>query len=300
MLETIRTAVPADAAAIVRLGRAIDRDQIATDASFRVLLERETPPTTRRLVAETDGRIVAWAPSGVYASGAGWFWVGVEETCRRRGLGDTLYAQIESRLRAAGATLLETTPNDADGRGFLASRGFEVSSVVRHSELDPRSVPPPAPPPHGIRVRSLAESLDHLDALFRLYGEARADVPSSSPRRPWTLAEWRAETVDSPLIDVEASVVVFDDDEPAALAWLYSDRVGQRAETLMAGTRRDRRGRGLATLAKIESSRRAAALGIARILTANDLDNASMLAINHRLGFVESAVVESFVKHLTP
>ena len=103
----------------------------------------------------------------------------------------------------------------------------------------------------------------------------------------------------SPLIDLEASVVVFEDDEPVALAWLYSDRQGQRAETLMAATRRDRRGRGLATLAKIESSRRAAALGVGRIVTGNDLDNAPMLAINQKLGFVESEVAESYVKHLT-
>ena len=284
MPETIRTAVPSDAAAIVQLGRAIDRDQIATDASFRALLERQTPATTRRLVAELGGRIVAWAPSGVYASGAGWFWIGVRQESRRRGLGDRLYALIESRLRAAGATLLETTPNDADGRRFLVARGFESSSAVRHSELDPRSVPPPPTPAHGVCVRSLTDSTDHVDALFRLYAEARADVPSASPRPPWTLTEWRAETIDSPLIDLEASVVVFENDEPVALAWLYSDRQGQRAEMLMAATRRDRRGRGLATLAKIDSSRRAAALGIERIVTGNDLDNAPMLAINHSSG----------------
>ncbi len=64
----------------------------------------------------------------------------------------------------------------------------------------------------------------------------------------------------------------------------------------MAATRRDRRGRGLATLAKIEPARRAAALGITRIVTSNDLENAPMLAVNRRLGFTETAVVESFVK----
>jgi hypothetical protein len=35
----IRAATPADAAAIVELGRAIDRDQLATVASIRALLE---------------------------------------------------------------------------------------------------------------------------------------------------------------------------------------------------------------------------------------------------------------------
>ena len=212
MLETIRTAVPADAAAIVRLGRSIDRDQIETDASFRVLLERETPPTTRRLVAG-DGRPHRRVGAlGRRASGAGWFWVGVEETCRRHGLGDTLYAQIESRLRAAGA-LLETTPNDADGRASWLPRIVEVAASSTSLYL--QSVPPPAPPPHGIRVRSLAEGRS-ITSTRRFACTARL-----APTRPrllasWTLAEWRAETIDSPLIDVEASVVVFDDDGSAA------------------------------------------------------------------------------------
>jgi len=60
----------------------------------------------------------------------------------------------------------------------------------------------------------------------------------------------------------DASVVVFEDDEPVALAWLYSDREGHRAGALMVATRRDRRGRGLATLAKVESAPRAASLGM--------------------------------------
>jgi GNAT superfamily N-acetyltransferase len=87
-------------------------------------------------------------------------------------------------------------------------------------------------------------------------------------------------------------------DEPVTLARLYSDRDGQRAGALMAATRRDLRGRGLATLAKVESERRAASLGITRILTSNDLDNAPMLAINGKLGFVPAAAAESFTKTL--
>ena len=64
MHARIRAAVVSDASGIVRLGRAIDRDQLATDESFRALLERPAEPTIERLVAELDGSIVALAPSG--------------------------------------------------------------------------------------------------------------------------------------------------------------------------------------------------------------------------------------------
>jgi len=293
----IRRATPADAAAIVELGRAIDRDQIATTASFRALLSRPAPPTTERLVAEVDGRIVAWAPSGVYDSGAGWCWAGVDASSRRRGIGAELYRRIESRLAGLGATRLETTPNDDDGRAFLLARGFRVANVVRASELDPRTVTAPAVQA-GVEVVPLGAALRHSEALFRLYDDARRDVPSETPRPTWTLDEWRTETIDSPLIDLDASVVLLERHEPVAIAWLYSDREGHRAEMLMTATRRDRRGRGLATLAKTASARRAARLGITRIVTGNDRANAPMLAVNRRLGFTETVVVESFAKQL--
>ena len=296
----IRVATVSDASAIVRLGRVIDRNQLATEESIRMLLARGARPDTERLVAELDGSVVAWAPSGRYESGEGWFWIGVEHSHRGRGIGGRLYKHIETRLGALGATRIETTPNDEDGRRFLLARDFEVANIVRNSELDPRTVPPPPQPPQGIRVTALSEAGDHAHELFRLYVDARADVPSAIPRAPWTFEEWRAETIDSPLVDEDASVVVFENDEPVALAWLYSDREGRRAEALMAATRRDHRGRGLATLAKAESSYRAARLGITRIVTGNDLENAAMLAINRKLGFTETAVVESYAKHLAP
>jgi GNAT superfamily N-acetyltransferase len=294
----IRVATVSDASAIVRLGRVIDRTQLATEESFRMLLAQGARPDTERLVAELDGTVVAWAPSGRYESGEGWFWIGVGRSHRRRGIGRRLYERIETRFGALGATRIETTPNDEDGRRFLLARDFEVANVARNSELDPRTVSPPPQPPEGIRVTALSEAGEHAQELFRLYVEARADVPSATRRARWTFEEWRAETIDSPLIDRDASVVVFEYDEPVALAWLYSDREGRRAEALMAATRRDRRGRGLATLAKAESSYRAARLGITRIVTSNDLDNAPMLAINRKLGFTETAVITSYAKRL--
>jgi GNAT superfamily N-acetyltransferase len=297
MSTRIRPAVVSDASGIVGLGREIDQDQLATDASFRALLERPTEPTTERLVAELDGSIVAWAPSGAYESSR-WFWIGVERSHRRRGLGSLLYERIEARLLALGVVRIETAPNDEDGRRFLVARRYELDAVIRNLELDPRTVAPAPPPEGGIRVVSLAEVPGSAEMLFHLFSEARADVPAATPRPPWTFDEWRAETIDSPLIDLDASVVVFEGDEPVALAWVMADRAGGRAEALMAATRRDRRGRGLATLAKIESARRAAGLGITRILASNNRENAPMLAVNRKLGFTETAVIESYAKRL--
>ena len=159
MNARIRPAVVSDASGIVGLGREIDRDQLATDASFRELLERPAEPTTERLVAELDGLIVAWAPSGAYESGAGWFWIGVQRSHRRRGLGGELYERIEARLLGLGVVRIQTAPSDEDGRRFLVARGFAVDQVIRHLELDPRTVAAGPAPGGDIRVASLAEAL---------------------------------------------------------------------------------------------------------------------------------------------
>ena len=181
---TVRPAAVSDAAAIVALGRTLDRDQLATTESFRALLARPAPASMERLVLErgADG-LIAWAQSGVYASGAGWFWIGVSNAHRRRGVGGGLYDRIEERLRRAGAHRVETTPSDTDGRNFLVARGFRVANVIRNSELDPRTVPPP-PPRSDARTVSLAEAGEHAQALFALYSEAREDVPSATRRTP--------------------------------------------------------------------------------------------------------------------
>jgi GNAT superfamily N-acetyltransferase len=295
----VRPALVGDAEAIVEVGRLVDPTVLSTPGMLRTLLEREAPATTERLVAESDSRVVAWSSSGLYQSGSAWFSISVHPEFRDRGIGTAIYVHVEERLRHAAARELTTTPTDEPGRAFLLERGFELSGTLRASEIDPRTIAPAGETPAGCEVVALADLLDDPEPLFDLYSEGRADVPSLEPRPEWSFAEWRAETIDHPLIDLEASVVVLEDGEPVALAWLYSDREGARAETLMAATRRARRGSGLATLAKVESTRRAAALGITRILTGNDSDNEPMLAINDKLGFAPTVLIETYTKPLT-
>src|SRR5262249_45677212 len=153
-------------------------NQLSTPETFRALLEAGAPPTTERLVAESAGRIVAWAPSGLYGSGSAWFWLGVHPEHRGHGVGGAPYSHIEARLRDAGADRVETTPNDEDGRAFLQRRGFEVSKTMRASELDPRDVAVTRRAPAGVHVVALRDVAEQAAALFELYGEGRADVPS--------------------------------------------------------------------------------------------------------------------------
>src|SRR5690349_10073395 len=120
----------------------IDTTSLQTAETFRAMLERGAPEGTERLVAEVDGTIVAWAPSGVHGDGSGWLWIGVDPAHRRHGIGGALYQRIEARLRGR---LLRTSANDFDGRSFLERRGFVRTNVLSLLALDLVRLELPAP-----------------------------------------------------------------------------------------------------------------------------------------------------------
>src|SRR5439155_15122246 len=111
-----------------------------------------------------------------------------------------------------------------------------------------------------------------------------------------TLDEWRLRTLDNPQLDRRISTVVLDGALPVAFAWLLSE--GNRAAADFAGTAQSHRGRGLATLAKIASTRAAQEAGIETIVTENDVENAAMLAINTKLGFRPGPELVEYAKEL--
>ena len=114
--------------------------------------------------------------------------------------------------------------------------------------------------------------------------EVSQDIPNetfeSLTLEEWTRAYWR-----SPVLDDDASLVAFVDGQLAGMTMIRIDRESGRAQNNLAGTLREFRGRGLATLLKSHSLRRAAELGATIVITDNDVENAPMLAINTKLGY---------------
>jgi GNAT superfamily N-acetyltransferase len=280
----IRIVSPEDAAEIVRMANRIDTTSLQTARTFRALLERGAPEGTERLVAELEGAIVAWAPSGVYADGSGWFWIGVDAAYRRRGIGTALYRRIEARL---GARLLRASAMDDDGRRFLQRRGFVRTNMLSVFARELGELPEPT-------IETLPLSAVEIGSIQQLYAEGHDDVPSESPRAPYTAERFQREVVEAELVDRNVSSVVVEGGEPVAFTLVLANHEDARAETQMTAVRRDRRGRGLAYAVKIGSLHRARAAGLRTMLTANDVGNAPMLAVNRKLGFVASVAVEDY------
>jgi GNAT superfamily N-acetyltransferase len=253
------------AAALVNL---LDRTAIVSAGSLR----HRVPDA---FVAEVDGEVVGWAPSA-----KGWFFVGVHPDHRRKGLGGELFERVAERRRGDRASAITL---DADGARFLERRDFEYQATLRLAVLDLAAATLPPLPRSECRVVPLEEVRERAPELYELTMDTLRGIPSAEGFLEQTLEEWRGRTLDNPDLDARISTVVLDDDRPVALAWLLSD--GRRAVSDYTATAHSHRGRGLATLAKIASTRAAQTAGLESITTDNDVENAPMVAINAKLGF---------------
>lgn len=241
---------------------------------------RASKPSQRDWIAESDGTVVGHAYAGLSASGKGRFWICVHPEHRGRGIGSELYRAVEEYL--ASAVLLRTwVDGDPAGERFVRQRSFEQTGADRVSDVDPRAVDLTRLAELEVsefRLVSLAESLDEVDALFARLRAGEVDLPAD-------LVEWKWDDLDHPNLSREGSFVVLDREEPVAFGFLTVDLQRRVAYNQLTATLPGYRRRGLALLLKLATSRWAAANGIERILTQNDRENSSMLALNDRLGY---------------
>jgi mycothiol synthase len=240
---------------------------------------RASKPSQRDWIAESDGTVVGHAYAGLSASGKGRFWIGVHPDQRGRGIGSELYRTVEDHL-ASAARLRTWVDGDPAGKRFVRQRGFEQTGADSVSDVDPRAVDLSRLPEieADLRLVPLAEALDEVEALFARLRAGEVDLPGD-------LVEWKWDDLDHPNLSHEGSFVVLDEEQPVAFGFLTVDLQRRVAYNQLTATLPGYRRRGLALLLKLATSRWAAANGIERILTQNDRENISMLALNDRLGY---------------
>lgn len=249
-------------------------------------LHREASvPARARLgawVAELDGEVVgeSWALKTWWIEGPAALNVAVLKRHQGKGIGSALYERALAHAEQLAATrimagFLETPRAVA----FAQARGFEEERAARISIVDPHTLD--AEPEADVRPCSQVDP----KVLWRIDEAVTPDVPGHGNPSHMPFDEWREFVIERPLYQPDGSFVAYADGEPAAISLLAADLETGRAVTIITGTLREFRGRGLGLAAKAASLRWAGANGVGYISTINDETNAPMLAINRRLGF---------------
>ncbi|MEU2622424.1 GNAT family N-acetyltransferase [Streptomyces sp. NPDC007157] len=258
----------------------------------------------RQLVAEEDGEIIGTAQVGLAHEstepGQGFANVYVHPERTGRGAGALLVRTAEAHLSDAGATTSYAWVLDAPShRAFAERRGYTASRAAHFLRLDLAhgTLPPLRTPPPGVELRSAADFSDDPRPLFALDAETTLDEPSDIDTEFADYEAWLDSTWRHPLFSRQLTSVVLVDGRPAAFSAARTDG-GTRYGTVMTGTARAFRGRGLAKLAKNDSLHRARAAGCTEAFTGNDSGNGPMLAINKWFGYDICATEVRYVREL--
>ncbi|WP_030227472.1 GNAT family N-acetyltransferase [Streptomyces sp. NRRL WC-3626] len=245
----------------------------------------------RPLIAVADGEVIGTAQvhltheSSEPGQGNVNLYVHPEHT--RRGAGTLLVRAAEEHLAAHGATRLFAWVLDEPGnRAFAELHGYTASRSAHFLRLDLANgtLPPLRDLPPDVELRPASAFAADPRPLFELDAETTADEPSDVDTEFTDYEAWLEETWRHPLFSPELTTVALVDGRPAAFSAARTDG-GTRYGTVMTGTARAHRGRGLAKLAKNDSLHRARAAGYSEAFTGNDTGNGPMIAINEWFGY---------------
>ena len=139
----------------------------------------------------------------------------------------------------------------------------------------------------GVRLTTVAEWRDHdkFHKLHRLNERTIQDVPHTLPIVPEVFEDFM-KRFKSPDRRLDRWWIAVDGDRAVAMSYLKFPPVRGTIWTGYTCTDREYRGRGIARAVKLQSLAQAGELGVPVVQTDNDSENAPMLHINERLGYV--------------
>lgn len=274
-----------------------------TEAEDLLRRERAAPAERirRYMVAVDDtGHIVGycntvrlpWMPEGHFYVN-----LKVDAPARHRGIGSALWEDGFAFAREHGATnwRAEVPDNCEECLRFVEKRGFAIANHAFNSALDLTTFDESRfagaierVEAQGIHFFSLADAGDTPEARHKLYelnAHTALDVPGSDgtfdpfeyfSKQVFGAVWFRA---DGQILAGDGARYV----GLGALAYYPETGLFYNAHT---GVHREYRGRGIALALKLLVIRKARELGATSIKTDNDSQNAPMLAINTKLGYV--------------
>ena len=300
---TLREARIEDAAFAADLETALHpddpRDPVLYEDSWRNPEEHEK---IERFIGEIDGTRVAyadqqhqlWKTSERYGELAG----DVLPSHRTAARIDALFAAMEERSRADGTRIFTTWSWENDGLRLsaLEVRGYREARRSRFWELDllanrARLEAMARESREKMRQRKITVLTidrdgdpDKWTKLWRMSNEAERDVPTTVPHVDVTFADFM-KWLRSPGLREDRIWIAREGDAILGVSMLsYPPKRGV-VVTDWTGVARAGRGHGVARALKCETVMQAIALGVDRVRTDNDSQNAPILHINDTMGY---------------
>ncbi|RSD28704.1 GNAT family N-acetyltransferase [Mesobacillus subterraneus] len=242
----------------------------------------------------------AWDP--VLKPGTAQVTIRVASDWRNRGVGSLILQEIERFAHKNMVEVLLTGIQDtndkdlrwAEKQGFMKTwHTFESRleltgcMIGHHSDLKPR----------GIRFTTLADypqTNDYYKRFWDFWWELVSDVPGMEGKPQPDLEYMLNLTKD---FDKQGFILAVEDDRWVALSIVIKESE-EACYNSMTGVSRDYRGRGLAQAIKRKAIEYALQKNIKYIRTHNDSRNASMLAVNKKLGYQQEPGIYGLQKNI--
>lgn len=227
----------------------------------------------------------------------------VNPQVRRQGFGSLLYDDLFTRAVEWGAHTLRTRLRDTcqEGLHFALHRGFvhkkhSVEMIFDLTAWDESRYQPILADlqAQGFHFTNMAELGDTHEArrkLFTLNNNAAATDPGSDGIPPWaSFEQFERQVCNSYWYRPEGQIIAIDTHNGAwaAMSAITVFTGADHAYNLFTGTDVRYRGRKLAQAVKSLALREARSFGVDSVRTSHDSQNAPMIAIDTKLGYVRA------------
>ena len=154
----------------------------------------------------------------------------------------------------------------------------------------------------GVRVLTLDRDTDRdrLTKLYEMSTMGERDIPTTVPMHAMSYDEWHHLWFDNPATRADRFWIAREGDAIIGLSAIEYPPTRGVPWTAFTTTARSVRGRGIARALKYETIAQAIALGVERIRTQNDGENAPILHLNAEMGYVPIDPVIELHRELSP
>lgn len=279
-------------AAWVAVHNAVSRTPVS-DSEVRAYSEALGANGDTHVLARAGGQGVGAAFAALEpeqrSRGATLAWVGVRPEARGGGIGSALLGAVSGWSRQAGVEALEghVAEDDAASLAWAGRRAFAEIGREYWLALDLGDVePPPADPPTGIRIVTLAARPELVRRVYEVACEAYPDIPGHEEEEMESFDDWLAHDLSGPNDDPEGIFVALAGAEVVGYSKFHlpQARPGVAVHDV-TGVLRAWRGRGVAGALKRAQISWAKERGYQRLETWNEVRNLPIRKLNERLGY---------------